>query len=380
MSNERHRRTLHKKHAPPPPKPKSKGIKRRQHSQNGKLNTSTSQAVSKKVHGPDRVQRARPKVPFSASDRVLLVGEGDFSFALSLARYYEVGAIVATSYDDAEALRQKYPMVEKTLRELLGTEVTPSTGNSEQGENTRPNGEEEWNGFSSDSDDSPTSAAEASKPRPERVRVLHGINATSLSKSHRKCLDKYAPFTKIVFNFPHTGGLSTDINRQVRANQELLVGFFNAAKPLLATSSRPAKPVVRDKSDDDFGGEDFDAVDPASDNEQRSQETASGRILVTLFEGEPYTLWNIRDLARHCGLQVIESFKFDATAYPGYQHARTIGDITTGKDRREDGKRKGAWRGEERDARCYVLGLKDEVASVTKNQKRKRDDSSDDSD
>ena len=85
------------------------------------------------------------------------------------------------------------------------------------------------------------------------------------------------------------------------------------------------------------------------------QEVA--RFLVTLFEGEPYSLWNIRDLARHCGLQVIESFRFPWSQYPGYQHARTIGDIKTGIDRSTEGKRKGAWRGEEekRELSCSYL-------------------------
>ena len=88
---------------------------------------------------------------------------------------------------------------------------------------------------------------------------------------------------RIIFNFPHVGGLTKDVNRQVRHNQgrctsttstlcaqltgwaELLVGFFTAALPLLAPT---------------------------------------GSIVVTVFEGEPYELWNIRDLARHVGLKV----------------------------------------------------------------------------
>jgi 25S rRNA (uracil2634-N3)-methyltransferase len=70
-----------------------------------------------------------------------------------------------------------------------------------------------------------------------------------------------------------------------------------------------------------------------------------GRIIVTLFEGEPYTLWNVRDLARHAGLKVVESWKFDWSQYPGYSHVRTLGAIEGG----------GAWRGEDRQARMYVF-------------------------
>lgn len=74
-----------------------------------------------------------------------------------------------------------------------------------------------------------------------------------------------------------------------------------------------------------------------------------GTIIVTLFESEPYTLWNIRDLARHSGLEVQTSFRFQADAYPGYSHARTLGNIEGG----------GGWKGESRAARTYVFQSKE---------------------
>ena len=180
--------------------------------------------------------------------------------------------------------------------------------------------------------------------------------------THSKFLRPRSPFTKIVFNFPHVGGLSTDVNRQVRANQELVVGFLKSAIPLLASSERQ---LQTDKSHDVDGHPDDTDMDDGHLSEDGCENKGNkiatkGQILVTLFEGEPYTLWNIRDLARHCGLKVVESFRFPWEAYPGYAHARTVGDITRGKDRTAEGKRKGAWRGEERDARCYVLEVKEE--------------------
>lgn len=131
----------------------------------------------------------------------------------------------------------------------------------------------------------------------------------------------------IVFNFPHTGGLSTDVNRQTRHNQSLLVSFFKAALPLLTP---PCK-----------------------------EHLAGGVILVTLFEGEPYTLWNIRDLGRHSGLRVERSWKFDWAAWPGYKHARTLGNVV-GKD----GKEGGGWKGEERSARTYAFVTKEAPEGV----------------
>jgi 25S rRNA (uracil2634-N3)-methyltransferase len=87
-------------------------------------------------------------------------------------------------------------------------------------------------------------------------------------------------------------------------------------------------------------------------------------IIVTLFEGEPYTLWNIRDLGRHSGLEVKRSWKFQASAYPGYRHARTLG-VVKGKN----GEIGGGWKGEERTARSYEF-----VRKVGKKRKESSDD------
>ena len=61
-------------------------------------------------------------------------------------------------------------------------------------------------------------------------------------------------------------------------------------------------------------------------------------------------------MARHSGLQVEKSFKFQAKAYPGYRHARTLG-IVRGKN----GEAGGGWRGEERAARSFVFVRKGEA-------------------
>lgn len=165
-------------------------------------------------------------------------------------------------------------------------------------------------------------------------------------------------FERVVFNFPHVGGKSTDVNRQVRYNQgmsslsflkrfvlmsgivELLVSFFNSTLPLL--SPRPGS-----------------------------------SILVTLFEGPPYTLWNIRDLGRHAGLELKRSWKFQREVWKGYRHARTLG-VVKGKD----GKEGAGWRGEERAARMYEFVRKGEgaVGGVGAGKKNKGGEISDEDD
>lgn len=190
--------------------------------------------------------------------------------------------------------------------------------------------------------------------------------------------DRGGPWDIICFNFPHVGGLSTDVNRQVRANQELLVAFFKACTPLLAGRPEDSDEDEEDTSDDEGWYDDVvsDSGDEGNDIVKAKDEhrTEPGQIIVTLFEGEPYTLWNIRDLARHAGLRVVTSFKFPWACYQGYSHARTVGEVE-GKDGR-----KGGWRGEDRDARMYIFELKKEerpTSRTTGKRKKKSADSDD---
>ena len=49
------------------------------------------------------------------------------------------------------------------------------------------------------------------------IRVLYGVDATKLAKAGKEI--RKGKFDRIVFNFPHVGGLTKDVNRQVRHNQ-----------------------------------------------------------------------------------------------------------------------------------------------------------------
>ncbi|KFA67376.1 hypothetical protein S40285_00137 [Stachybotrys chlorohalonatus IBT 40285] len=231
----------------------------------------------------------QPTVPFDPNDRILLIGEADLSFAASIIHHHGCAHVTATVLEkDLTELQAKYPHVDANITTVR------------------------------DTDNRLVFAVDATKQLP-----------TSVSRP---------PHDRIIFNFPHVGGKSTDVNRQVRYNQELLVSFFQRALPALAPR---------------------------------------GSIIVTLFEGEPYTLWNIKDLGRHVGLQVERSFAFQASVYPGYHHARTLGVVKNKK-----GESGGGWKGEERPARSYIFMRKGEVPlqPVSKKRQRNNDDSSDDDD
>ncbi|KAM3439080.1 hypothetical protein MY4824_002884 [Beauveria thailandica] len=333
-----------------------------------------------------------PTIPFDPEDRILLVGEGDLSFAASLVRHHRCRHVTATVLEKNRAeLVAKYPSAEANIAIFHGEKPPPplpppdKTNDQDKNDQDKTNGQDKdaaaaadrdspHQDDADDDDDEATLPSSASPDTPDNGsnadddddddtrrlpttnKLLYNVDATKLPPS---LASRSAPrFDRILFNFPHVGGKSTDVNRQVRYNQELLVGFFRSvlAGPLAPSGS-------------------------------------GSSVVVTIFEGEPYTLWNVRDLARHVGLQADASFKFQAAAYPGYRHARTLGVVRSKKGGGGGGGGGGAWRGEEREARSFVFVRKGDVLrkpraqqeqeqqqKAKKKRKRSGDDDDDDDD
>ncbi|KAF7881147.1 uncharacterized protein EAF02_007038 [Botrytis sinoallii] len=239
-----------------PGKPKPAGI--------SKPSSKTPKPSGMPTKKHKQTHQTIPVIPFSSRDSILLIGDGDLSFARSLITHHEVKKLTATVFESSlQILQEKYPHVGENIKEI-----------------------EEGGGI-----------------------VKYGVDATKMRAwTNAKGGRGDGVMDRIIFNFPHVGGKSTDVNRQVRYNQELLTSFLARAIPSLSP-------------------------------------TKGSSIIITLFEGEPYTLWNIRDLGRHAGLEVERSFKFQAGAYPGYKHARTMGVVKGG----------GGWKGEERSSRSFVF-------------------------
>jgi len=138
---------------------------------------------------------------YTEQQRILLVGEGDFSFAMALASRRGSRNLVATSFDSLHEVKMKYPTAHSTITTL----------------------------------------------RTAGVQIHGSIDATKLGDH----LPVVAPegkkllWDRIAFNFPHVGGSSDE---DIENNQALLTAFFEQCRPLLHPSRGWAVVTLRDTS------------------------------------------------------------------------------------------------------------------------------------
>eukprot|EP01063_Lacrimia_lanifica_P040431 TRINITY_DN9152_c0_g1_i1.p1 TRINITY_DN9152_c0_g1~~TRINITY_DN9152_c0_g1_i1.p1 ORF type:complete len:340 (+),score=127.51 TRINITY_DN9152_c0_g1_i1:86-1105(+) len=134
-----------------------------------------------------RQMRQAQQQLYPEDTRLLLVGEGDFSFTAALAKLRgHGGGIISTSYDTSEQLSKKYPWVSKQL------EACEEAG----------------------------------------VVVVHGVDATALENCDA-INGTDGTLDHIIFNFPHTGCGIKDKTRNVATNKDLLRKFFVSAKEFI---------------------------------------------------------------------------------------------------------------------------------------------------
>lgn len=274
-------------------------------------------------------QRARQQakeanfIPFNKNETLLLIGEGDFSFAKSILMqgYIQPENLIVTSFDaSVNELKLKYPhSFEDNYQYLIDL----------------------------------------------GVKIFFQIDGTNLIKTFK--LSKHTPWKKIMgkqwhfkylqnimFNFPHTGKGIKDRDRNIVDHQELVFGYFDSAKQLFRLVNLH---VNRSKSNPTQGYQ-LDNKETDTHNSASISEDGIGNIIISTFNGEPYDSWQVKLLAKKNGLVLNRSCEFYWENYPDYHHKRTNSEQSTTK------------RAEERDARTYIF----------KQSIRKRNESNDDSD
>jgi 25S rRNA (uracil2634-N3)-methyltransferase len=246
---------------------------------------------------------ARATVAIAPDDTVLLLGEANFSFARALVegRGHAGHLVCATAYDSEKEALDKYPDAAENVAAL----------------------------------------------RARGARVAFGVDAGALDKSH-KVVGKGPRWSRVVFNFPHVGKGITDQDRNVRANQVLLLRTLKSVAPLLTEGPSafplPAKgkakkgpaPKKRPRSPS-FSGDEDETIASRPVPASFTPPDRQGTLLVTLLNQPPYSEWELPKLANRppptCPgtreaqprFRVIRSFDFVPAAWPGYAHRRTIG-------------------------------------------------------
>lgn len=262
-------------------------------------------------------RKAQPRLaapePFEKDDTVLLVGEGNFSFAralLSAPRSHAPHLVLATSYDTEAECYAKYPDARENVAEIRRIAGVYA----------------------------------------DRV-VAFGVDAGALD---RCALVTQGSWSKVWFGFPHVGAGHKDERRNVLANQLLLLRFFVSVAPFLTTG--PPRQRTR-KATADSDESDVEEETPSEVPSYYMPPARQGSVLVTLRNASPYTLWDVptlakrldmvlpviaasapalprgqkaptpQDVARTGRYIVVRSFEFNPDAWPGYSHRRTIGWI-----------------------------------------------------
>ncbi|TID19796.1 hypothetical protein CANINC_003679 [Pichia inconspicua] len=234
-------------------------------------------------------------IPFDKLDRLIIVGDGDFSYSVCIIRknLIKPDNLITTSYDSLEDLQTKYG------NQLIDDNIS----------------------FLKNSG----------------VKVYHGIDATKLSETlgislgnkrsgsgAGKSIEKLGGLriNNILFNFPHSGESIPDLNRNVLVHQKLMFNFFKSCEELYHILEQQKEWTNYKESVEDTETDELTYFQNIGKSDNLPVD--KNIITVTLFEGEPYDSWKIKKIARDSiGYAVQRSGKLEWRFFDGYDHKLT---------------------------------------------------------
>lgn len=169
-------------------------------------------------HQQQQQQHQTPTVPFHPHDRILLVGEGDLSFARALHANHRCRHILPTTFDTRADVLSKYPQAAEAIAYLEGEGVRVQYGvdATRLGRGGGGGGREVregWKGMERQRTEEGVEGGEREGEDEGTGELEKKRDGEDIRKG------RGAGWDKIVFNFPHVGGKTKDVNRQVRYNQ-----------------------------------------------------------------------------------------------------------------------------------------------------------------
>ncbi|GBE77526.1 hypothetical protein BKA93DRAFT_254447 [Sparassis latifolia] len=288
-------------------------------SQAAHLAERSKKGTQSQSKGKGKALPPRSTIPFHPTDHILLVGEGNFSFARALVFhppsslvYLPAANVTATAYDSEEDCYAKYPDAADIVSAL----------------------------------------------RDKGVEVVFGVDATRLEKCAALRGRKW---NRVVWNFPHAGKGITDQDRNILTNQLLVMEFLRSAANILTTGMIPSVMQSRKRKQEADDEEDEAEEDNASqggvhaDGIGSSNAKTRGTILITLRNVPPYTLWDVPKLAKDPPPSSsasrkpspryvqLRSFVFHRNEWKGYEHRMTKGERAHGLGKTGEGGEDRTW-------------------------------------
>ncbi|KIK81882.1 hypothetical protein PAXRUDRAFT_832551 [Paxillus rubicundulus Ve08.2h10] len=258
-------------------------------------------------------------IPFKPTDKILLIGEGNFSFARALLvdapsalEHLPPANVTATSYDSEEECYSKYPDAKGMVDTI----------------------------------------------KQRGVEVLFNIDATKLQKYS---IIKGRRWDRIVWNFPHAGKGITDQDRNILCNQRLILDFLRSVPHCITLGPMPTIHPSRKRRKQDDDDDELDAT--GSDMETSSIFAATnggvssgrGTVLITLRNVSPYSAWDVPRLAKtppkpsklgeepNPRYKLLRSFVFHRNDWKGYEHRMSKGERSHGHGRTGEGGEDRTW-------------------------------------